>query len=97
MAYRLTRRARRDLLNIWARIAPDNERAADRLIDLLTDHFKLLSDFREAGRKRDNLRPGYRSFPVGEYLIFYRIASPGVRIMHVIHGRMDLTHYPFEP
>jgi plasmid stabilization system protein ParE len=30
MAYRLTRRARRDALNIWRRIAEDNEPAADR-------------------------------------------------------------------
>ena len=53
MAYRLTRRARRDLLNIWAHIAPDNEPAADRFIDLLTHHFKVLGDFAQAGRKRD--------------------------------------------
>jgi len=95
MAYRLTRRARRDLLNIWAHIAPDNEPAADRFIDLLTHHFKVLGDFTQAGRKRDELRPGYRSFPVGEYLIFYRIAPPGVQIIHIVHGRMDLTSYPF--
>ncbi len=48
-----------------------------------------------AGRKRDELRSGYRSFPVGKYLVFYRVQEPGVRIMHMIHGSRDLQHYPF--
>jgi toxin ParE1/3/4 len=96
MTYRLTRRARRDALNIWRYIAQDNEQAADRFIDLLTHHFRLLGDVPYAGRRRDEIRPGYRSFPLGEYLIFYRIMEPGVRIMHVVHGRMDFGRYPFD-
>jgi toxin ParE1/3/4 len=95
MAYRLTRRARRDVLSIWNRVAKDSESAADRFIDLLVHHFQILGDVPYAGRRRDELRPGYRSFPVGEYLIFYRIMEPGIRIMHVVHGRMDLKRYPF--
>ena len=90
MTYRLTRQARRDVLDIWRYIAKDNEPAADRFVDLLTHYFKLLGDNPRAGRRRDQLRRGYRSFPVGEYLIFYRIMKPGVCIMHVVHGRRDL-------
>jgi len=90
MTYRLTRRAREDVLNIWRRIAEDNEPAADRFIDLLTHHFRLLGDAPHAGRRRDELRRGYRSFPVGEYLVPYRIMEPGVCIMHVVHGRRNL-------
>jgi tagatose 1,6-diphosphate aldolase len=38
-------------------------------------------------RKRDlDLRPGLRSFPVGEYVIFYRIDEYNVLILRVIHG-----------
>ena len=48
-----------------------------------------------AGRSRDEIRAGYGSLPVGEYLIFYRVAEPSVRILHVVHGRMDLNRYPF--
>ncbi|MBZ5618277.1 MAG: type II toxin-antitoxin system RelE/ParE family toxin [Acidobacteriia bacterium] len=90
MTYRLTRRARRDVLDIWWRIAEDNEPAADRFIDLLTRHFRLLGDNPHVGRRREELRPGYRSFPVGEYLILYRIREPGVQILHVVHGRRDM-------
>jgi toxin ParE1/3/4 len=63
MAYRLTRRARRDVLAIWRYIANDSESAADRFIDRLTHHFRMLGDVPQAGRKRDEIRPGYRSFP----------------------------------
>ena len=39
--------------------------------------FGLLGDVPYAGRQRDELRPAYRSFPVGEYLTFYRVEKPG--------------------
>lgn len=52
MAYRLTRRAHRDVLNVWRHIAEDNESAADRFIDLLTHYFCLLGDKPHAGRRR---------------------------------------------
>jgi toxin ParE1/3/4 len=91
MAYRLVRRARRDVIEIWRYIAEDSESAADRFIDLLTHHFRMLGDNPYAGRRRDELRLGYRSFPVGEYLILYRVAKPGVTILHVEHGRRDLV------
>ena len=88
--YRLTRRARQDVIEIWQRIAEDNEPAADRFIDRLIQHFQLLGDNPRAGRCRDELRLGYRSFPVGNYLIFYRIMEPGVAVIRVVHGRRDL-------
>jgi toxin ParE1/3/4 len=93
MTYRLTRRARQDVLDIWRYIAQDNEPAADRFVDLLVHHFQLIGDNPYIGRRRDELRSGYRSFPGGEYLIFYRVSEPGVRIMHVVHGRRDLKAY----
>jgi toxin ParE1/3/4 len=96
MTYRLTRRARRDVLAIWVYIAEENELAADRFVELLTHHFELLGKHPYAGRSRDDLRPGYRSFPVGQYLIFYRVADPGIRIMQILHGRRDIPTL-FEP
>ena len=74
MAYRLTKRARLDVLNIWLYIAQDSEPAADRFIDLLTHYFRLLGDNPYAGRSRNELRQGYRRFPVGQHVIFYEDA-----------------------
>jgi toxin ParE1/3/4 len=90
MTYRVSGRARRDLIEIWRYIANDNESAADRFIDFITQRFKLLGENPYAGRSRDELRPGYRSFPVGHYVVFYRLSESRVQIMHVLHGKRDL-------
>jgi plasmid stabilization system protein ParE len=36
------------------------------------------------------LRPGLRSFPVGEYIILYRFEGEDVLILHVMHGSRDI-------
>ena len=62
-----------------------------RLIDSITHRFFLLAGRPYLGRRRDqDLRPGLRSFPVGEYVIFYRIEGEDVMILHVAHGRRDI-------
>ena len=90
MKFRLTRQARSEVLQIWNYIAANSEEAADGFLDLLKQHFQLLGSTPHAGRTREELRTGYRSFPVGEYLIFYRVNNKVVEIMHVLHGRRDL-------
>ena len=90
MNYRLTRRARLDTLDIWSYIAQENESAADRLIDRLTRQFQLLGENPYAGRARDELRPGYRSFAAGQYVIFYKVSGSTVMLLRVLHGRRDI-------
>jgi len=43
-----------------------------------------------AGRTRDDLAPKIRSFPVGNYIIFYLPLSDGVEVVRVLHGRQDI-------
>lgn len=96
MTYRLTRRARQDLLAIWEYIAQDSEPAADRFIERFTSLFERLGEHPYLGRVRNDLRSGYRSFPLGQYLVLYRVRKPSVVILHIVHGRRDLRRYPFE-
>lgn len=43
------------------------------------------------GRSRDeDLHPGIRTFPVGEYVIAYRIEADDVRILRVLRGSQDI-------
>jgi plasmid stabilization system protein ParE len=44
MVFRLTRKARRDVLEIWRYIAQDSEAAADRFIDRMIHQFRLLGE-----------------------------------------------------
>lgn len=89
MTFRLTRRARRDTLNIWKYIATYSESAADRMIDRLVRRWRLLPGASHAERTHDEIRSGYCSFVVGEYLIFYRVREAEIQIMHIVDGRSD--------
>ena len=42
------------------------------------------------GRRDEDLRPGLRSFPVGEYVIIYRLEGEDVLILHVLRGSRDI-------
>jgi toxin ParE1/3/4 len=42
------------------------------------------------GRRRDELSPNVRSFPINNYLIFYRLIEEGVEILRVVSGYQDL-------
>jgi len=92
MAHRLSSRARADLDDIWHHIVIEggSESAADSVVDLIADRFRLLSDWPRLGRARNDLRRGLRSFLVGDYVIFYRITRAGVVIQRVLHGRRDI-------
>jgi toxin ParE1/3/4 len=41
------------------------------------------------GRSRPELAPNLRSFPVGQYVIFYLPLAKGVEIVRVLHGARD--------
>jgi toxin ParE1/3/4 len=93
MAHRLSPEAEAELDDIWFYIATESGsmEVADRFIDSLTRRFYLLATNPHIGRRRDHdLRPGMRSFPVGNYLILYRIDQADVLILHVVRGSRDI-------
>ena len=89
--YRLARTARRDLADIWDYIAKDSPINANRFLKMIAKRVHLLGSNPYAGRSRDELRPGLRSFPVGDYLIFYRVRKSLIEIARVLHGRRKLS------
>jgi len=92
MAHRLAPQVEVELDEIWYYIARDSGsmEIADRLIDAITDRFFLLGNHPYVGRLRDDLRSGLRSFPVGQYLMIYRIDGIDVLILHVARGSRDI-------
>lgn len=89
--YQLTDQARDDLLSIWDYIARDNIPAADRTVDRLTERIEMLGRQPLIGEPRDEVRPGLRSFPVGNYVIYHRATDSGVVILRVLHGARDVN------
>ena len=78
MGRRLAPEAEAELDDIWNYVAKESGsiEIADHLIDSITERFFLLSSHPHVGHRReDDLRPGLRSFPVGEYVIIYRMAT----------------------
>ena len=45
---------------------------------------------------RSDIVPGVRSFPVGNYLIFYRETGQGIEIIRVLHGARNLDFIDFD-
>ena len=87
---RVSREAEEDLLEIWRYISERNESAAIRLITDINAKYETLLEFPGMGRSREELGPGYRSFVVGNYVIYYRLIEDGIEIARVLHGSRDI-------
>ena len=90
MKLQFTRQSTQDLDDIWDYIAQDNQDAADGFIDLLREKCQLLAETPEMGRERPEITDGVRSFPVGNYQIFYQIRDGELVIVRVLSGYRDI-------
>lgn len=64
--------------------------AADKLLNKINQKCSTLAKFPNMGRRRDELLSTLRSFPVDNYLIFYRPIEGGIEILRVVSGYRDL-------
>jgi toxin ParE1/3/4 len=92
----LSELAETDLTDIWVFVAGDDSQAADRLLSRICEKCRLLARSPKAGRKRPELNRSIRSFPVGNYVIFYRESAIGIEVARVLHGRRDIPS-AFDP
>ena len=90
-------RVERDLESIWDYIAADNPEAAERCLREIDAQFSKLAAYLLMGRARKDLAPGLRSFPLGNYIIFYLPVTKksGVQIVRVIEGHRNITPEEF--
>jgi len=92
--FRLTSRALRDLDTIADySLATWGERQTEKYIGELEQRFRWLAQNPQAGRARNEVGEGYRSYPLGAHVIFYVIIPEGVAIIGVPHGAMDIEAY----
>lgn len=82
--------AQADLIGIGAYIAENSPRSAEALVQKLQDKAAQIAHRPQTCRPRDDLAPGLRSAPVGNYLIFFRIIEEGIEVIRVLHGARDL-------
>lgn len=85
-----------DLEDIWDYIAADSADAADRWIAKLFDAFETIARMPGIGHKREDLTQYAVLFwPVGAYLIIYRVEqqSRRVEIVAVTQGSRDIPAF----
>ena len=87
--YTVSPKARRDLIDIWKYIAQDSLQHADRWLERVYQVFVFLGLEPRMGSTSDEIHPGTRKFPLGNYIIYYRVTSRGVQVLHVFHGKRD--------
>lgn len=91
--FSLTEAAKTDLKSIAAytqrRWGKEQRRIYAKQFD---DAFHLLADTLEAGIACDMIKVGYRKFPIGSHIIFYRpLSEIEIEIVRILHKRMDLA------
>jgi toxin ParE1/3/4 len=66
----------------------------DAYISELFEAFGRLSETPQIATKIDGIREGYRKFPQGSHVIFFRESKiHGIEVIRVLHKRMDMdTH-----
>jgi len=88
---RVSHRAERGLDSIWQFIAADASSLAiaDSVVDAIVAHFVVLARQPKAGMSREEIDPGVRSFPSGNYLSYYRESKSHLVISRILHGKRD--------
>ena len=93
-AYTLRLRAQGDLESIWQySFGTWGITQADHYLRSLVARFEWLAENSLLGKPRDDIKPGYRCFPEGQHLVFYKMAKQQIDIIGVVHQSQDIaTH-----
>jgi plasmid stabilization system protein ParE len=87
----ISRRARRDLLEIWLTIAEHDEGTADRVLERIHAAIRRLGTHPDIGHQRDELGDAsLRVWPVHSWLVVYRVRHGRLQVSRVVFGRRDL-------
>lgn len=62
----------------------------ENYLSSLNSRFEWLAENPFAGRKRNDVNAGYRSYPEGSHVIFYVVSEDHVSIIGIPHKSMDI-------
>lgn len=98
----ISNRALADLEEIWEHYSERGESAAEKVMKQITETFSRMLKFPKIGRERNELLLGLRSFPAGNFVIFYQETNFGIEIVRVARGSRDIRQMfedmiPLEP
>ena len=92
-AYVLSPRAQTDLDAIWDYSAENwGEARAERYIRELQNAIETVAADPRRG-PCDEIRAGYRRYPAGAHVLFFRLAPGGIDVVRILHQRMDFQQH----
>lgn len=86
MTFKLSPKAVIDIQSVTEFIGRDSKRAARQWAIDATEKFRIIGRSPKIGISRFELSQGLRSFPFGNYLIFYSEQPNGIEILRVLHA-----------
>jgi len=92
--YIISKKATEDLDRIWRYTYFQwSEKQADKYYNLLIEKITFIAQNATIGRKIDEIKKGYRCFPVELHNIFYKISKDDiVTIIRILHQQMDIPN-----
>jgi len=92
--YTLSPRAKQDIADIrkYTKEKWGSEQTKQYL-SLLRNTMRGLSENPDLGKNRDDVKEGYRSFPEGKHIIFYRQVKDRIEILGIPHQSMDISSH----
>ena len=92
--YTLSPRAQADIEEIWGYTVEHwNVDQAEVYLRKIKAAIEAVADEPRLGRPCDNVRTGYRKYPAGSHLLFYRLTPDGIDIVRILHQRMDFERH----
>jgi toxin ParE1/3/4 len=83
-------RAHADLDEIWNYTADRwGLEQAETYIRQLWKDIQTVADNPSLGQECAEVRPGYRKYPSGSHVLFYRLTDDGIDVVRILHERMD--------
>lgn len=92
MKYKVSSKAKSDLINIW-KFSKKNWSVdqADRYYRFIIEQIGEVSINPDLGKSYDSIRKGYWGIGVKSHIIFYKIGKDGIiEAIRILHQRMDL-------
>ncbi len=89
-SYYLSEAAADDLDNIW--IYGLNQwglQQADHYHQKIMELLIFLVEHPDIGMNRHELGDFYQSYPIGSHIVFFRAYKEGIKVIRVLHQRMD--------
>jgi plasmid stabilization system protein ParE len=89
MKARISSQAREDMEEIHEFIARGSKFYAKQTLSKFREKFTLIREMPLSGTSRDELCEGLRSYPVGNYIIFYTIGTTEILIERILNSNRD--------